>query len=93
MAFVFAPAAQGAFPGGNGRIAFESNNGGDYDVYTLGAGGARSITAGSTADERNPAYSPDGAKVVFQSNRDGNYEIYVMNRDGSDATRLTDDAA
>jgi hypothetical protein len=32
-------------------------------------------------------------KIVFSSQRDGNSEIYVMNADGSNQTRLTNDAA
>jgi Tol biopolymer transport system component len=36
----------------------------------------------------------DGTKITFTSDRDGNTEIYVMNaQDGSNQTRLTDNAA
>ena len=33
------------------------------------------------------------SKIAFSSNRDGNYEIYVMNPNGTNATRLTNNAA
>ena len=36
----------------------------------------------------------DGTNISFSSDRDGNTEIYVMNaQDGSNQTRLTDNAA
>jgi hypothetical protein len=38
-------------------------------------------------------WSPDGSQIVFVSNRDGNFEIYVMDADGTNQTRLTNDAA
>ncbi|HEY0738609.1 MAG TPA: hypothetical protein VGD69_27070 [Herpetosiphonaceae bacterium] len=45
----------------------------------------------STANDYNPAVSPDGTKVVFTSDRDGNQDLYMINL-GSTAepTRLTD---
>jgi TolB protein len=39
------------------------------------------------------ALSPDGKQLLFSSQRDGNVEIYVMNVDGSNQTRLTNNAA
>ena len=37
--------------------------------------------------------SSDGSKIAFRSFRDGNEEIYVMNADGTNQTRLTNNAA
>ena len=85
--------ALAAFPGGNGKIVYDSNDDGDYDVYTVGADGISNLTASSPASDRHPAYSPDGRRIVFQSDRDGNEEIYAMNVDGSGLARLTSDAA
>ena len=42
-----------------------------------------------SADDRAPAWSPDGARIAFQSGRDGNNEIYVMNADGSGQVNIT----
>jgi len=47
--------------------------------------------ASNPAEDRHPAWSPDGSKVAFDSDRNGNVDIYVMNADGTDLIRLTDD--
>lgn len=39
------------------------------------------------------AVLPDNGLIAFSSSRDGNREIYVMNPDGSNQTRLTNNAA
>lgn len=43
------------------------------------------------AEERLPAWSPDGASIVFASDRDGNEEIYVASPDGTGLVNLTTD--
>ena len=35
------------------------------------------------ADDRYPAWSPDGRWLAFSSNRDGPWEVYVTLADGS----------
>jgi Tol biopolymer transport system component len=44
------------------------------------------------ADDRSPAWSPDGRGIAFHSNRDGNYELYVLDLQGG-LVRLTDTEA
>lgn len=85
--------------GGAGLIAFEattgpSNETRETDIYVMSPDGTnvRRIVA-HTADDGDPAWSPDGSKLAFKSNRDGNYEIYVINVDGTGLTRLTNDPA
>src|SRR6185436_20562504 len=81
-----------AFPGGNGRIAYASDQGGSWDVYSMNSDGSgkRRLTSGA-GDSTQPAFSADGQRIAFDSNRAGNWDIYAMNADGSGVTRLTTD--
>jgi TolB protein len=66
------------------------------DIYvSLFDGRPPTRPAGGTDVIQNtlPAVSPDGTRIAFASTRDGNFDIYVMNRDGSNARRVTSNAA
>jgi Tol biopolymer transport system component len=87
VAFLALPAAaNAAFPGSNGRIAFSS--GGNIGTIYANGSGLKWLTNGGTDIE--PAWSADGQRIAFASNRDGNFEIYVMYADGTNQTRLTE---
>jgi Tol biopolymer transport system component len=87
--------AAAAYPGANGKIAFESDRSGNNDIWVMNADGTNPVQLTTDpAGDHTPAWSPDGTKIAFVSDRDGgNFEIYVMNADGSGQTRLTDDPA
>ena len=79
-ALAWAPAAEAAFPGTNGRIVFEDVSDGGCCLFTIGPlGGAAALVkdSGAAAD---PAYSPDGRLVAWSSSRGG---IVVANEDGN----------
>jgi Tol biopolymer transport system component len=74
-----APAADAAFPGGNGKIAWD----GIYVMNPDGSDRQRLTTFGS-----NPMWSPSGRKLVADSvEGDG---IFVLNEDGTGITRITE---
>jgi Tol biopolymer transport system component len=50
------------------------------------------LTAASTANNYDPAFSPDGSKIVFDSDRTGTWQVYVMDAGGSNQKQLTFDA-
>ena len=89
---------EAAFPGVNGKIAFESYN----EIYSVNADGAglKQLTNNAAIDQL-PSWSPDGTKVAFLSHRDNTIdsrgyatsELYVMNADGSNARRITNNTA
>ena len=86
--------ASASSPGLNGRIAFRSDRGGNFDIYTMNTDGSDiAHLPGSPGVDGQPAWSPDGTRIVFQSNRSGTSQLYVMNADGSDETRLTNNTA
>lgn len=80
-----------AFPGANGKLAFESDRTSDVEVWTANADGSEPQVLASFfgAADRSPAWSPDGTQVAFQSNRTGDLEIWIANADGTGARNLT----
>jgi TolB protein len=87
-----AQAADAAFPGRNGRIAFYMDRGGGAEIYTMRSNGAdvRRLTHLDPSLER-PQWSPDGTRIVFQMDRQDGCDIEVMDSDGSNLIDITPD--
>jgi WD40 repeat protein/putative metal-binding protein len=79
--------AWAAYPGTNGRIAYQ----GYQSLGTINAtGGDRTpLVAESGIVFGSPSWSPDGQRLAFTTNRDGNFEIYVTGASGTPLTRVT----
>ena len=76
------------------KMAFTSRSEGSFQIYSMTADGEHvQRLTNTTANDFQPAWSPDGKQIAFSSNRDGNYEIYVMNAGGSEPRRLTDSSS
>ena len=86
--------AEATFPGKNGKIAFQSDRGGSYEIYTMNRNGNKidKLTTNRAEDE-DPAFSPDGKKIAFMSDRGGDSDIYKMTVKGRKLVRLTTDPA
>ncbi len=80
--------------GGWGEIAFVSERDGNREIYVMSADGTspRRLT-NNRANDRDPAWSPDGMRIAFYSDRDGNADIYVMGADGGGLRNLTNHPA
>ena len=78
----------------NGKIAFDSNRTGNYEIFSINADGTgvHQLT-NNPADDFDPAWSPDGTKVAFSSNRSGNYDVWTMNADGTNLINVTKNTA
>jgi TolB protein len=80
--------ARAAFPGPNGRIAFDSaRSGGTQNIFTVRPDGSdvRQLTF-FTADQGSafwPAWSPDGRSIAFERGSAGPTRVFLMNADGS----------
>lgn len=86
--------ASAAFPGVNGKLAFDSARDGNFNIYVMNPdGSSQTRLTTDPASDNNPTASPDGTKIAFRSSRDGNQEIYAMNADGTGQTRLTNNPA
>src|SRR5919206_2741700 len=77
----------------NGKIVFQSTQGGDgftSDIYVMDADGKHQtrLTDNTTADDASPLWSPSGGQIAFFSNRGGDYEIYLMGADGANQRPL-----
>jgi Tol biopolymer transport system component len=93
LAFGQAGTTNAAFPGKNGRIAYENHN-----IFTIRPGGegkrnlTRSLIGGSRDRSAHyPAYSADGEQIAFVLEEDGpapTSSLFVMNADGSEKTEI-----
>jgi len=97
LAMVATTPAQAAFPGQNGKIVYDYDDG-DVEIYSMDPDGSNqtNLTNSPSSIEAEARVSPDGKKIVFASDRDnpgGKPKIYTMNADGSNQTRITNNAA
>jgi TolB protein len=75
-----------------GAIAYVVREKAQDDIWVLNVGDRAPIRlTNNPADERDPAWSPDGQKIAYTSRQDGNWELYVYDLNGGQTTRLTYD--
>jgi hypothetical protein len=79
---VFVSSALAAFPGANGRIAYDGP-GGIHTIRPDGSGD-RLLVQGS-----GPSWSADGKHIAYLRLANHNAEIFTMRADGTDQRRLT----
>src|SRR5215210_2926450 len=93
MVVVEASPAEATFPGKPGKIAYQGDDGQDYEIYTInsGGGGKFKVTDNSTGDYA-PSYSPSGKKIVYtgEDGPNGDFEIYTINAGGGSKFNVTD---
>src|SRR5688500_7990449 len=83
--------AGAAFPGANGKIAFQSDRDGNPEVYVMNSDGSgQTRLTNEPRSDVEPAFSPDGTRIAFVSQRNGG-GLHVMDADGSGPIRLTSD--
>lgn len=74
-------------------LLVEPKGGHDRIIRRNDEGSVVAFLEGADHGYSDPQFSNDGTKLVYRSDREGSWEVYVANPDGSDAKRLTDDAA
>jgi Tol biopolymer transport system component len=72
------------------QVVYAAGDAGRRDLFLLRASGGRplNLTAGSTADDAQGAFSPDGERIAFRSERDGG-GLFVMGVTGESVRRVT----
>jgi Tol biopolymer transport system component len=94
LPLLLAPAADAAFPGSNGKIAYVHRGATSNDIWVVdpGSGSKQNLTQTSRANESFPDWNATGTQMVYSKCGRGqlsNCEIWMMNADGSEKTRLT----
>jgi Ca2+-binding RTX toxin-like protein len=85
--------AGAAFPGKNGKIAFDGLI--DNDIFSVNPSGVPApvrVTTNAVAGD-GATYSPDGSRIAFHGNGSTNADVFVMNSDGTGIRRITTDNA
>ena len=63
------------------------------EIHTiLSTGGNYQQLTSDNIYDHEPVWSPDGTQIVFVSTREGDLDIFIMDKDGSNLTRLTQNA-
>jgi len=79
---------------GRQTVAFVSDYEGNDEIYLLALDDGTIVNlTQNPADDKAPAWSPDGRRLAFQSHRDGNWELYLLDVASGTVTRLTDHLA
>ncbi|MDZ4770787.1 MAG: LpqB family beta-propeller domain-containing protein [Chloroflexota bacterium] len=77
-----------------GAIVYAARESGQTDLFAVPIGSRATIRlSNDPADDRDPAWSPDGRQIAFASRRDGNWELYLFDVAGDSTRRLTTDLA
>jgi TolB protein len=68
-----------------GKLVFQSDRAGSFDVYTQTVVGGTAVPVIAGAQNNvTPVWSPDGSQIVFASDRSGNYDIYMRTAAGQE---------
>ena len=80
--------------GSGGAIAFTMRRNGNADIYALNQTDRQLLRlTHDPAEDRDPAWSPDGNYIAFSSNRAHNWDIYLLDLLSGSLIRLTHHAA
>ncbi len=78
--------------GSGGAIAFTLRRNGNADIYALNQTDRQLVRLTyNPAEDRDPAWSPDGNYIAFASNRAHNWDIYLLDLVSGALIRLTND--
>jgi Tol biopolymer transport system component len=80
-----APAAYG------NRVAFMSDRGGSWEVYSIDLDGSDLVQlTNNRANDGLPTWSPDGQTIAFVSDEGGAWAVWAIDSDGANRRKLFD---
>ena len=79
------PAADAAYPGNDGRIAFVRNN----QIFTMTSSGKDVTKLTHQGINNHPTWSPDGTRISFIREVGGSANVWVMNAWGHQKRKVT----
>ena len=89
--------ARAAFPGTNGKIAFQTDRTGTSQVFTMNADGTSPVQLTKVnKNSYDAAWYPDGTGLAFSNccpSGTTQLEIYAINANGSGTTRVTNNTS
>jgi prepilin-type N-terminal cleavage/methylation domain-containing protein len=72
------------------RVVFQSNRGGDYEIYVMNADGTGQLRlTEKLGNDSYPSWSPDGSQIIYSSAG----KMFAMNSDGTGRTQLSPDGS
>ncbi|HIQ00696.1 MAG TPA: hypothetical protein EYH30_00950, partial [Anaerolineales bacterium] len=78
--------------GSGGAVAFTLRRNGNGDIYAINQTTREVVRlTGDPAEDRDPAWSPDGQMLAFASRRGNNWDVYLLDLEGGALIRLTRD--
>jgi len=78
--------------GSGGAVAFTLRRNGNADIYAINQASREVVRlTNDPADDRDPAWSPDGQMLAFASRRGDNWDVYLLDPEGGALIRLTRD--
>lgn len=93
VACLLPAAAEGAWPGKNGAIAFyRSWEGRQGDIWIAQPSGKQRRLTDSGSSEGSPVFSPDGKTIAFVRYGNQGSDIWLMNSDGTNKRLLVDNS-
>jgi len=77
-----------------GSMAYVVREKAQTDIFVMPINGRTPIRlTNNPADDRDPAWSPDGQRLAFASRRDDNWELYIYDTATAETQRMTTDLA
>lgn len=76
------------------KVAFVSDEGGDFDLYIINSDGTGLFPlTNNPVNDTLPSISGNGGKIAFQSEQGSDSDIYIINSDGTGQVQLTQNTA